>query len=148
LDNPDQKLGKRMGTAEDVANIGLIGGNNLKRPNLIANPNAGPQTPTEWFNTSAFALPAQYTFGYGPQHRDWPRPGERRPVSAKELEFARERSHRVPVGRIQRLKSSEFQFARAHLRSRELWSHYQRAAGKRTSVRAQVAVLIRLVVWS
>ena len=52
-----------LSAAQDVANIGLIGGNNLERPNLIANPNAGPQTPTEWFNTSAFALPAQYTFG-------------------------------------------------------------------------------------
>ncbi len=52
-----------LSAAQDVANIGLIGGNNLERPNLIANPNAGPQTSTKWFNTSAFALPAQYTFG-------------------------------------------------------------------------------------
>ena len=52
-----------LSAAQDVANIGLVGGNNLERPNVTGNPNAGPQTPAEWFNTSAFTLPAQYTFG-------------------------------------------------------------------------------------
>jgi hypothetical protein len=48
---------------QDVAHIGLVGGNNLERPDLISNPNVGPQTPSEWFNTAAFVLPAQNTFG-------------------------------------------------------------------------------------
>ena len=48
---------------QDVAHIGLVNGDNLERPNLIGNPNSGPQTPSEWFNTAAFALPAQNTFG-------------------------------------------------------------------------------------
>lgn len=48
---------------QDVANVGLVGGNNLERPNLVSNPNDGPHTPSEWFNTSAFALPAQFSFG-------------------------------------------------------------------------------------
>jgi len=52
-----------LSAAQDVANIGLIGGNNLERPNLIANPNNGPHTPAEWFDTSAFALPEQFSFG-------------------------------------------------------------------------------------
>lgn len=52
-----------LSAAQDVANIGLIGGNNLERPNLIANPNNGPHTPSEWFDTSAFALPEQFSFG-------------------------------------------------------------------------------------
>ena len=52
-----------LSSAADVANIGLVGGNNLERPNLVGDPNAGPKTPGQWFNTSAFALPAQYTFG-------------------------------------------------------------------------------------
>ena len=52
-----------LSAAQDVANIGLIGGNNLERPNVVANPNGGPHTPAEWFNTSAFALPAQFSFG-------------------------------------------------------------------------------------
>lgn len=52
-----------LSSAQDVANIGLIDGNNLQRPNLAADPNSGPKTPAEWFNTSAFVLPAQYTFG-------------------------------------------------------------------------------------
>jgi hypothetical protein len=50
-------------TGQDVAHIGLVNGNNIERPNLISNPNQGPQTPTEWFDTAAFVLPAQNTFG-------------------------------------------------------------------------------------
>jgi hypothetical protein len=52
-----------LSSAEDVANIGLINGMNVERPNVVANPNEGPKTPAEWFGTAAFALPAQYTFG-------------------------------------------------------------------------------------
>lgn len=52
-----------LSPAQDVANVGLVGGNNLERPNLLANPNDGPKTPSEWFDTSAFALPAQFSFG-------------------------------------------------------------------------------------
>jgi hypothetical protein len=48
---------------ENVSPIGLVSGNNLERPNLIGNPNGGPQTPAEWFNTAAFALPVQNTYG-------------------------------------------------------------------------------------
>jgi hypothetical protein len=48
---------------QNVSPIGLVSGNNLERPNLVGNPNAGPQTAAEWFNISAFALPAQNTFG-------------------------------------------------------------------------------------
>jgi hypothetical protein len=48
---------------QDVAHIGLVSGNNLERPNLISNPNVGPGTASEWFDTAAFALPAQNTFG-------------------------------------------------------------------------------------
>ncbi|HKX27681.1 MAG TPA: TonB-dependent receptor [Blastocatellia bacterium] len=33
------------------------------RPNLIGDPNSGPQTPGAWFNTAAFATPAAGTFG-------------------------------------------------------------------------------------
>ena len=52
-----------LSSAADVANIGLVGGNNVERPNLISDPNAGPKKPQQWFNTSAFKIPAQYTFG-------------------------------------------------------------------------------------
>ena len=48
---------------QNVSPIGLVSGNNLERPNLIGNPNGGPQTPSDWFNIGAFALPAQNTFG-------------------------------------------------------------------------------------
>lgn len=48
---------------QDVAHIGLVNGNNIERPDLIANPNNGPHTPSEWFDIAAFALPAQDSFG-------------------------------------------------------------------------------------
>lgn len=38
-------------------------GEGAKLPNLIGNPNDGPKTVEQWFNTSAFATPAPYTFG-------------------------------------------------------------------------------------
>jgi hypothetical protein len=48
---------------QEVAHIGLVNGNNIERPKVTGNPNDGFHTPTEWFNTAAFALPAQNTFG-------------------------------------------------------------------------------------
>jgi hypothetical protein len=50
-------------SGQDVAHIGLVSGNNIERPDLISNPNNGPQTATEWFNTAAFILPVQDSFG-------------------------------------------------------------------------------------
>ena len=47
----------------DVAHIGLVNGNNIERPNLVGDPNSGPRTASEWFNTAAFVLPGQNTFG-------------------------------------------------------------------------------------
>ena len=46
-----------LSSAADVANIGLVGGNNVERPNLVGDPNAGPKKPQQWFNTSAFSFP-------------------------------------------------------------------------------------------
>jgi hypothetical protein len=34
-----------------------------QRPNLLCNPNNGPKTPVEWFNTACFAAPAAFTYG-------------------------------------------------------------------------------------
>lgn len=44
----------------DVANIGNSG---YERPNLTGDPHVSHPTPARWFNTDAFAVPAQYTFG-------------------------------------------------------------------------------------
>lgn len=52
-----------LSSATDVANIGLINGINVERPNLIANPNGGLKTPADWFDTAAFTLPRPFTFG-------------------------------------------------------------------------------------
>jgi outer membrane receptor protein involved in Fe transport len=59
-----------LSAANDVANIGLVNGNNIERPNLIGDPNIGPKTKTvaKWFNTSAFALPGSLTFGNTPRN--------------------------------------------------------------------------------
>jgi hypothetical protein len=46
-------------TGESLSGTGL--GND--RPNVVGDPNAGPHTLQQWFNTSAFALNAPLTFG-------------------------------------------------------------------------------------
>ncbi len=47
----------------DTANNGQPTAAPSQRPNLTCNPNDGPKTPAEWFNTSCFALPAAFTYG-------------------------------------------------------------------------------------
>jgi hypothetical protein len=43
----------------DLANTG----NTFVRANLVGNPTPRNRTPSEWINTSAFAIPPPYTFG-------------------------------------------------------------------------------------
>ena len=44
---------------QDRANVGRT----YQRPDVSRNPNKGPRTPDEWFDTKAFSLPAPFTFG-------------------------------------------------------------------------------------
>jgi hypothetical protein len=46
-----------------VDNAGTGGGGGDDRPNLVGDPNTGPKTPLQWFNTSAFALGPAGQFG-------------------------------------------------------------------------------------
>lgn len=48
---------------QNVSPIGLVNGKNLERPNLVGDPNTGPRTTSRWFNTAAFVLPEQNTYG-------------------------------------------------------------------------------------
>jgi hypothetical protein len=57
-----------LGTSNDAANIGLVNGNNIERPNVSGNPNHGPKTTQQWFNTSIFSLPSTYSFGNTPRN--------------------------------------------------------------------------------
>ena len=45
----------------DIANVGRT--DCYERPNLVGSPNLSNPTPQAWFNTSAFTVPAQYTYG-------------------------------------------------------------------------------------
>ena len=49
----------------DNSNTGNVGGSTAgsDRPDLVGNPELGNPTPEQWFNTSAFAVAAPYTFG-------------------------------------------------------------------------------------
>ena len=48
----------------DVANIGTVSGRSTQYPNIVGDPNAiAKRSPQLWFNSAAFAQPAQYTFG-------------------------------------------------------------------------------------
>ena len=51
--------------ASDQANIGA---GPAQRPNGAGNPNDGPRTPGQWFNTSVFSLPPLYSFGNAPRN--------------------------------------------------------------------------------
>lgn len=47
----------------DVANNGEPLSAPSQRPNLTCDPNSGPKTAAQWFNTACFALPAPFTYG-------------------------------------------------------------------------------------
>jgi hypothetical protein len=49
--------------SSDVANVGTVSGRYTQLPNLVGNPTDISPTPQKWFDTSAFAQPAQYTYG-------------------------------------------------------------------------------------
>jgi hypothetical protein len=51
--------------SSDQANIGA---GPAQRPNITGNPNSGPKTPDQWFDTSVFSLPAPFTFGNAPRN--------------------------------------------------------------------------------
>ena len=51
--------------SSDQANVGA---GPAQRPNISSNPNHGPKTPQQWFDTAAFSLPALYTFGNAPRN--------------------------------------------------------------------------------
>ena len=53
-----------ISTGIDRANTGR----STQRPNLVGDPNDGPKTPDEWFNTKAFVLPPLYSFGNAGQY--------------------------------------------------------------------------------
>ena len=46
-------------TSEDIANTGR----KTQRLNLVGKPNEGPKTADQWFNTTAFVRPPQFSFG-------------------------------------------------------------------------------------
>ena len=52
-------------TVTDSADIANIGNTGYERANQVGNPNLSNKTKAEWFNTAAFAIPAQYTYGNG-----------------------------------------------------------------------------------
>jgi len=47
----------------DVANTGNVGWAEYERANLVGDPTVSNPNRDRWFNTEAFAIPAQYTFG-------------------------------------------------------------------------------------
>jgi hypothetical protein len=51
--------------SSDQANIGS---GPAQRPNVSGDPNDGPKSPNQWFNTSVFSLPVLYTFGNAPRN--------------------------------------------------------------------------------
>src|SRR5262249_14053802 len=59
------KSGFPLGIIAVGNNTYSLGGN--QRPNIVGNPALDRPTPDRWFNTSAFAQPAPFTFGNTPR---------------------------------------------------------------------------------
>ena len=52
-------------TVIDGADIANIGNTGYELANLVGNPNPANKTKPQWFNTAAWAIPEQYTYGTG-----------------------------------------------------------------------------------
>ena len=131
-----------LGPSNDAANIGLVNGNNLERPNVTGNPNTGPKTAANWFNTGAFSLPSAFTFGNDPRNSVIG-PGFRQPgyLAPKRVGIARIDETAIPSGRLQYSQSSELQFAGAHCWGIEFRCDHERARSEGNAVRTEVNVL-------
>ena len=57
----------RAGGPTLAGDNGRVGGGGPQRPNMVSEPNSGPQSLDEWFNTNAFEQPARGTFGNSPR---------------------------------------------------------------------------------
>ncbi len=60
------KTGFPIGIEDGNNNTNSFGGN--QRPNLVGDPTLSGKSISEWFNTSAFAQPAPFTFGNAPRY--------------------------------------------------------------------------------
>ena len=131
-----------------TVNLGVdranIGAGPAQRPDQLQDPNlpGGDRTPERWFNTSAFALPAPFTFGSAPRNsvigpgfanvdlaiaKTWPLAG------TSQLEFRWEIFNAVQPG--------ELRHSESHLRHAELRPHLQRQECPGDAVRPPRGVL-------
>ena len=83
---PDRASRSRSTLPFDNPNVG----DGAKLPNLLHNPNNGPKTIEKFFDTSAFAVPAPFTFGnesigsvYGPSLQTWTYPWSKIPITER-----------------------------------------------------------------
>ena len=126
----------------DQANIGA---GPAQRPDQLRDPNlpAADRTPERWFDTSAFALQAPFTFGSAPRNsvhrprlsRTWIWRSRRRGPSRGTP------AARVPVGGLQRAQHGELRSAEPDLRHAEFRPHLQREESARDAVRREDQLL-------
>ena len=125
----------------DRANIGA---GPAQRPDQLRDPNlpGGEQTPERWFDTSAFALQAPFTFGNAPRNSVIG-PGFANVdfALAKTWTLAGHVGARVPVGDLQPAQSRELRPAEPDLRQPELRPHLQREESARDAVRSKMEFL-------
>ena len=108
-----------------TVNLGVdranIGAGPAQRPDQLRDPNlpGGERTPERWFDTSAFALPAPFTFGSAPRNSVIG-PGFANVdfALAKTWALRRRSAARVPLGDLQPAQSRQLRSAEPHLRQR------------------------------
>ena len=118
----------------DRANIGA---GPAQRPDQLRDPNlpGGERTPERWFDTSAFALQAPFTFGSAPRNSVIG-PGYReRGFRARQDVGAWRLAARVPMGDLQPVQPRELRSAEPHLRQPQLRADLQREEPARDAVR-------------
>ncbi len=129
----------------DNSNTGNTGGNfGIDRPNVLFNPTLSNPTPGEWFNTAAFAIPAQYTWGdAGRNILRGPRPCDRRFFAAAPLHVARRDDPDRGSAIVQYAQSRQFQSARRVRRpAPDVRKDLLRTGSAADPVRASAEVLV------
>ena len=131
-----------------TVNLGVdqanVGSGPAQRPDQSQDPNlsSDQRRPERWFDTSAFSLPALYTFGSAPRNSVIG-PGLCEPGSCRREDVDRgwDASARTAVGSVQRAEQGELRHPESNLRHGELRPHLQREESARDAAGREVQFL-------
>ncbi len=119
------------------------------RPNLVGDPRLPGDRPKadrvgQWFNTAAFAQPAQYTFGNAPRAAECTRAGLLQHQSFHSARFQIHRNDPLSVSRggLQHFQPGEFHDSHSNFGREQLWPYFEHRGSAPVPVRGQALLLI------